>query len=271
MGTEQMRKCISVNTSQIAYTDIGSGNDCIVLLHGYLESSDIWKNFALDLSKHARVISFDIPGHGQSETLAEKHSMELLATKIYNALKQLQIDQCFMIGHSMGGYVTMMFHELYSEKLTGFSLFHSHPYADTKETRKKRFREIELVNDGKKDLIAKVNIPNAFADSNHTKFNQEIQDATEIALKTPSEGIIANLHAMMNRPDLSKSLKKTKKPFLLISGKEDNYIDFEDVASEIKLSRTSEFCILEKSGHMGFIEEKEKTLDKITHFLKLTS
>lgn len=269
MGTGQIRKFISINTSQIAYTDMGSGDTCIVLLHGYLESSDIWKNFTLDLSRYFRVISFDIPGHGQSDTLAEKHSMEILATSIYYALKKILIDRCFMIGHSMGGYVTMMFHELYPEKLSGFSLFHSHPYADTKETRKKRLREIELVKDGKKDLIAKVNIPNAFADSNHTKFNKEIQDAIEIALKTPSAGIIANLHAMMNRPDLSKSLKKTKKPFLLIAGKQDSYIHFKNVASKIKLPKSSEFCVLEKSGHMGFVEEKKQTLDKIIHFLKL--
>ena len=69
-----------------------------------------------------------------------------------------------------------MLHQLFPEMLSGFSLFHSHPFADTDETRKKRMREIELVKDGKKDLIAKFNIPNAFANQNLNKLKHAVQN-----------------------------------------------------------------------------------------------
>lgn len=262
-----MKQQLLIHNKKVSYTDQGDGKT-IVLLHGYLESLEIWGAFANQLAKNYRVICFDIPGHGESETISEQHSMETLAESLSAALQKLNINKSFMIGHSMGGYVTLMFHKLFPEKLIGFSLFHSHPFADSEETKKKRKREISLVQDGKKDLIAKVNIPNAFADENLEKFKKSVEKATQIALKTPADGIIANLHAMMNRPDLSESLRKTEIPFLYIVGTKDNYISFKDVASAVKMPLNSKFCVLEKSGHMGFFEEKNLSLHFIENFLK---
>ena len=236
-------------------------------LHGYLESVDIWNGFAKDLAIHYRVICFDIPGHGKSETIEERHSMEMLAKRIYLALKELKVSNCFMIGHSMGGYLTLMFHQMFPETLSGFSLFHSHPFADTEEVKKKRLREIDFVMDGKKDLIAKMNIPNAFAYQNLEKLKTSVQKAIDIALQTNKKGIVANLYAMMHRPDLSKSLSKTKIPFLYIAGKNDNYIDYNEVVPKIKLPVNSQLFVLENTGHMGFIEEKEKSFTILTQFL----
>jgi len=172
-----------------------------------------------------------------------------------------------MIGHSMGGYVTLMVHHLYPELLFGFSLFHSHPFADTEETRKNRIREIDLVKNGKKDILAKVNIPNGFAQKNLIDLRDEVNRSKAIAIKTPAKGIIANLYAMKNRPDFSDELAQTSKPFLLIAGKHDNYISYKSVILRIKLPKKSFVCLLENSGHMGFIEEKEKALECIEGFI----
>ena len=260
-----MNKFLTIRNKKIHYIDIGQGYP-IVLLHGYLESLAIWGKFAIQLSNKFRIIAFDIPGHGKSETLAEKHSMEMLAECVYDTLKLMKINQCLMIGHSMGGYVTLMVHHLYPELLSGFSLFHSHPFADTVETRKNRMREIDLVKNGKKDILAKVNIPNAFAQKNLVDLKDEVDRSKAIAIQTSDKGIIANLYAMMNRPDFSDELAKTSKPFLLIAGKHDNYIPFDTMISRIKLPKNTSLCLLENSGHMGFIEEKEKSVVYIDRF-----
>ncbi len=264
-----MKRFLNNKDKKLYYSDLGKGT-VIVLLHGYLESLEIWEEFALKLSKSYRVISFDIPGHGKSETFAEVHTIEFLTATIYNLLKELNIEKCFMIGHSMGGYITLMFNKIFPEILSGFSLFHSHPFADTEETKKKRLREIEFVKAGKKDLIATFNIPNAFATDNLSRFQNEIEKAKNIALQTSEKGIIANLFAMMNRSDLSESLSKTKIPFLFIVGKKDNYIDYNSVLPKIKLPKNSELKVLENSGHMGFIEEMEVSLRMIEEFVKNT-
>lgn len=262
-----MNPFLFIKNKKIYYTDCGKG-DTIVLLHGYLESLEIWNNFSKELSQEFRVIAFDIPGHGESELLSEIHSIEMLAETVYQALKKLDIDKCFMLGHSMGGYLALTFHKLFPEMLSGFSLFHSHPFADSEETINKRLREIKLVKDGKKDLIATFNTPFAFASDNTDQFHKEIEMAKKIALKTSQEGIIANLYAMMNRPDLSESLEKTQIPFLYIVGKKDNYIDFKIVVPKVKMPPNAELHVLEDSGHMGFIEEKTESLNILTHFLQ---
>lgn len=257
---------LSILEKKICFSDSGKGKT-IVLLHGYLESLMIWKEFAEELSQDFRIICFDIPGHGLSETIEEKHSMEMLAKRIYLALKELKVSNCFMIGHSMGGYLTLMFHQLFPELLSGFSLFHSHPFADTEEIKKKRLREIELIKDGKKDLIAKMNIPNAFDKNNLNKYDLIINETIDVALETPEAGIIANLHAMITRPDLSDSLSKTQIPFLYIAGRNDNYIDYNLIVPKIILPEKSQLHVLEHSGHMGFVEEKEISLSIIKNFI----
>jgi len=261
-----MSNFLTIHNKKIHYIDIGQG-DPIVLLHGYLESLAIWEKFANQLSHKFRIIAFDIPGHGKSEALAKKHNIEMLADCVYDALKLLKINQCLMIGHSMGGYVTLMVHHLYPELLSGFSLFHSHPFADTEETRKNRIREIDLVKNGKKDILAKVNIPNAFAQKKLVDLKNEVDRLKSIAIHTPAKGIIASLYAMMNRPDFSDELAQTETPFLLIAGKHDNYISFNSVIANIKLPKNSRLCVLENSGHMGFVEEKEKALEYIVGFI----
>ena len=167
----------------------------------------------------------------------------------------------------MGGYLTLMFHHLFPEKLSGFCLFHSHPFADSDEKRENRLREMELIKDGKKSLIASVNIPNTYASENVTVFNSEIEKAKNIVLKTPNKGIIANLHAMMTRPDLSESLAGSRLAFLYIVGKKDNLIDFHNIVPKIKLPENYKLIVLENSGHMGFIEEKQIALNHIKSFI----
>lgn len=257
---------LTISDKKIRISDQGKG-DVVVLLHGYLESLDIWSDFAEELSKSFRVISIDIPGHGESEVIDPNQSMIVIANTLRNILVELKVSSCFMVGHSMGGYVSLMFQKLYPEMLWASSLFHSHPFADSEETKKKRLREIKLVEEGKKELIAKVNIPNAFADDNLINFNTEIEKSIEIAYKTPNDGIIANLHAMMNRPDFSELISDSEIPFLLVAGKKDNYIDFENLIPKINLPKKGILSTLENSGHMGFIEEKEKSLEIIKQFI----
>lgn len=264
----RIRKTLTLNKKILAYSDTGQGN-VVVLLHGYLESLDIWNLFAEDLSKFYRVICFDIPGHGKSELLSEKQTMEDLSIQINNGLSFLGITTCFMIGHSMGGYLTLMFNHLFQERLSGFCLFHSHPFADSVEKRKNRIREMDMIREGRKNLIASINIPNTYATENVSVFADEIEKAKEIVAQTPDKGIVGCLHAMMTRPDLSESLANSSIPFLYIAGKKDNLIDFNTTIPKIKMPPNLQMIVLEKSGHMGFIEEKENAINQLLKFIEL--
>ncbi|MCK5170674.1 MAG: alpha/beta hydrolase, partial [Bacteroidales bacterium] len=68
------------------------------------------------------------------------------------------------------------------------------------------------------------------------------------------------------RPDRSEILKATKVPVQYIIGEKDNFIPME-ILNKLQLPDNSEVVVLENSGHMGFIEEKEKSLQMITKFI----
>ncbi|MGQ1908951.1 alpha/beta fold hydrolase [Marinifilum sp. RC60d5] len=246
---------------QLRYRDKGKGNT-VVLLHGYLESIDTFETFANDLSRLARVITIDLPGHGLSELKSDSCSIEEMACALHELISHLGINKINLIGHSMGGYVALAYADMYPEKLSALCLFHSSPNADTDEKRANRQREIDLVKQGKKELICKSNIPNTFSNRNLKKFDHEIERITEIACKTSTKGIIAALEAMMNRPDRNRVLKSLDIPKVSIMGKEDNFIPF-DVAKEIARANDLTPFVLQTSGHMGFIEQRQECLREI--------
>ncbi len=257
---------INFKNSSIRYKCEGSGT-AVVLLHGYLESLNIWDKFSKKLSEKFRVISIDLPGHGQSGILADIHTMELMAGAVESVLNNLNVDKCVLIGHSLGGYVTLAFAVSYPERLYGYSLFHSTPFPDTDEKKQDRNREAELINQGKKDLIFKTNVPKAFADDNLEILKSEVDRAIKIAYDTPEKGIKAILEGMKIRFDRHEELMNSKIPVMVILGEKDNYITFDIVKDRITLNDKGEIFVLHNSGHMGFIEEPEKSLMAVTSFV----
>ncbi len=257
-----MRKRVSFNGVDVAYEDRGEGT-CIVLLHGYLETGRIWDGFAEQLLDEFRVITPDLPGHGASGTWGEVHPIEELAGSVLAVLQREQPEKVFLVGHSLGGYITMAFAELYPERLSGYCLFHSTCFADTEEKKLNRDREIHLVRCNKKHQIIQVNMPKGFADVNLESLAPQIERAKKLALENSDEGIVALLNGMKQRPDRTAVLKDTRLPLLLIGGMMDNYIPPEEFEKLVDLAPHASVLRLEHSGHMGFIEEPEPAAQAI--------
>jgi pimeloyl-ACP methyl ester carboxylesterase len=241
---------------QIFFTDSGSG-PALVLLHGYLESSEVWNGFGQSLSEDFRVIAIDLPGHGKSDVYGEVHSMEFMAAAIKDLLERLTTGKIFLVGHSLGGYVAMAFLELFPDMLSGYCLFHSHPFADSAAALEKRKREIEIVKKGKKHLMYPDNIKRMFADSNLEKFPEALQRSKDIASRIPGEGIIAVLNGMMQRPSRLSFMEEGRVPCLWILGAMDNYIPHDAITTGVNLPANAKVVTLKNSGHMGFIEEED--------------
>jgi pimeloyl-ACP methyl ester carboxylesterase len=252
--------------SNVYFEDIGSGK-IIVLLHGYLENMEIWTDFAQRLAKNFRVISIDIPGHGKSGKVKEVHDFDTMAEAINNVLTFLHIDKCFMVGHSMGGYIALSFMAKYRYKLNGLCLFHSTPFADTDEKKANRDREISTIKEGKREILFNTNIPKSFATDNLNKMAAEVSRAKEIAAKNDDEGIIALLEGMKIRTNKQDLLKETGLPILFILGRKDNYIPYDLLRTIAQRTATGEILTLENSGHMGFVEEPEVCLETLSSFV----
>ncbi len=255
------------NGRRINYSVTGTGVP-VVLLHGYLESSAVWNGFMQKLSAEFRVIAIDLPGHGLSDTYGETHSMEFMAAVVKEVLDSLCINKVFMAGHSLGGYVTLAYAELFPDSLSGYCLFHSQPFQDTPEAIEKRQREIALVRAGKKDLVYLANVKRMFAATNLELFSEPVSRSVEIASEIPAEGIIAVLNGMITRPSRLQIMEESSLPCLWILGSMDNYIPLDDIRTKVKLSSGTKLVILNNSGHMGFIEEEDLSVSVISDFIQ---
>lgn len=131
-----MNNTIDYSNCSLFYRIIGEGQP-IVLLHGFAEDGDIWDQQAVYLKNNYLLIIPDLPGSGRSE-LSDDVSMEAMAGAVYAILEKEKVAEVIMIGHSMGGYVTLAFAERFPSLLKAFGLFHSTAFADSEE---KSFQE----------------------------------------------------------------------------------------------------------------------------------
>ena len=261
-----MTKFLDYKGAGIHYTIEGSGT-ALFFLHGYLESSEIWNGFTDRFAGSFRVICMDIPGHGRSGLLGEVHEMREMARVAAAVLDAEGIETAVMIGHSMGGYVTMEFVHQFPERTLGYSLFHSTCFADNEEKRQNREREISLILCGKKLQIIRTNIPKAFADEHLESMEESVARAIEVASGSSEEGTVALLRGMMNRNDHSDLLKRTQPPPMIIWGERDNYIGRPVFDKLVGLAPHASLAVLKNSGHMGFIEESDCAYSGMMNYL----
>jgi pimeloyl-ACP methyl ester carboxylesterase len=259
---------ITFNKKKICFNDDGKGK-VIILLHGFMESSRIWKEFAAVLSKAFRVITIDLPGHGKSDNLGEVNEMSAMAEVVYKVLKHLKITKCMVIGHSMGGYVTLAFAEQYPQFLKGFGLIHSHPFEDTEENRINRDRTIEVVKGDKLSFITQFFL-GLFPPETKDTFQEDIDKLIRRAGKMTNEGVIGALAGMKSRTDKTEVLKNTQVPVLFVIGMKDIKIPVERTWEMIQLPARSELHLFKNVSHMGFIEAPVETLQAIYCFARQT-
>ena len=137
-----VEKFIMAGDTPMHIADTEKGEKCVVLLHGYLESMVVWDDFVPLLKDKVRVVTLDLPGHGVSVVKDEPHTMEYLADCVAGAMEALGIKRYSVVGHSMGGYVSLAMCEKYADRLDSVTLLHSSTAADSEEKCDRRRREI---------------------------------------------------------------------------------------------------------------------------------
>jgi pimeloyl-ACP methyl ester carboxylesterase len=248
-------------------SDTKKGEKTVVLLHGYLETNEVWTDFRELLKPYFRIIAIDLPGNGLSGTNADENSMEFMADVVADVLNYSEISKVTLVGHSMGGYAALAFAEKYGENTEKLCLFHSTPNPDTEEKKQNRDREIILIEENKLNLILQINIDNMFADENLQRMGNAIAMISENATISETAGIIACLKGMKSRKDMNPFLSGFDKPLLFIFGKKDKYITETVANGLIEKFPNAKTLILENSGHAGFLEEPEICSQKLIEFI----
>jgi len=255
---------LAINDKKISYNEYGKGKT-IVLLHGFLENKNIWNDLVEKLSGDFHVVTVDLPGHGESDVLEPVHEMGSMAAAVKEILSSLDVEECMVVGHSMGGYVALALADLFPQMVSGLVLFHSQAAADDEEGKRNRDRTVKVVEENRAGFISNF-IPDLFAPGNAEKFADEVDDLKQQAMQASKEGIIAAVKGMKDRSSKLGLLHSIMAPVLFICGKQDSRIPIEKILNQVAMPRHSEALLLEDTGHMGFIENKEKAEEALHHF-----
>ena len=233
----------------------------VVLLHGFGADSSIWNDYATVLAKEYNVI---LPEYAQ---LSHLETIEDYADFVHEQLVEKGVEKCALIGHSMGGYISLAFAEKYPQMLSGFGLFHSSSFADSEEKKAARNKIIESIKKGGSEVFIRASTPTLYAEDFVKENAFVVAKHIETASLFPPEALIAGMQAIRDRPDRRAVLKALKVPVMFIIGEKDKSISPADAKSQIMMPKFFSSSILDNVAHMGMVEEAEHCLAFLERFL----
>jgi pimeloyl-ACP methyl ester carboxylesterase len=264
-----MEKRLEINGKKIFYRVVGEGRP-VFLVHGFGEDGAIWKN------QYERIKGFqffvpDLPGSGQSEIVNDM-SMEGMAGIIHAMVeKELEPSQTIdMIGHSMGGYISLAFADKYPSRLEGLGLFHSSAFPDSDEKIATRKKGIDFIQTHGAFEFLKTLIPSLYGPVTKEENPGMIEEHINSAHNFSGAAIVSYYVSMIERPDRTHILKTTKLPVLLVMGRFDQAIPLKDGLKQSHMAELSYIQVLERSGHMGMVEEINRSNELIINYLNRT-
>lgn len=247
------------------YTCYGIG-DTIILLHGFCENSTCFNRQVFLLKDKYKVITIDLPGHGLSP-IQQAFSIADIAQEVKRILDKENISSCVMIGHSMGGYVTLAFAKLYPKILTGIGLLHSTANADNDERKTKRNQAIELIPKTGAKTYLNAFIPPLFVENiDKTIIEERLKSNLNISEQT----LINCLKALRDRESSIEWITRTTLPIAFFIGKHDALIPANDMLSQAASAKVAKVIYLENSAHMGMHAQPDDVAEGIDDFVEFT-
>ncbi len=287
----------SIAPYTLFYRDIGAGVPTL-LLHGFAEDNTVWDNQVDALGTTCRLIIPDLPGSGRSSPLAAPSSlttpnaptslttpnaqtslttpnapttMEELAAVIKGLLDQLNIEKCILIGHSMGGYITLAFAALYPERLQAFGLFHSTAYPDSEDKKTTRRKAIEFIQANGAAPFVRQSTPNLF--STYTRGHRPglIDTTIEKYSTFAPQSLTVYYESMIARPDRTAVLRQFTGPVFFLMGEADTIIPLQQGLEQCYLPSISHLHIVKDAGHMAMLEAPEKSNQLLRDFINFVT
>ncbi|HLY26977.1 MAG TPA: alpha/beta fold hydrolase [Aggregatilineales bacterium] len=253
------------NPVSLHYTERGQGT-VVVFLHGYPLNSTIWQTEQDSLSDHYRVITPDLRGHGESPAPEGIYEMESLAQDVITLLDSLEVDKAAIMGHSMGGYVTLALWRLIPERFLALGMISSQAGPDSPEGREGRYKSAENVFMEGSKAAEQSMLPKMFA-AGLPPESSIVEQVRTMILNTRPSGMIGVLKGMAARPDSRPLMREITVPVLLLSGDKDQLIPLQRSVDMAELIEGATLATIENAGHLAMLEQPQATLMAIRNFL----
>jgi pimeloyl-ACP methyl ester carboxylesterase len=204
-------KYAKLGTTKIHYVSEGKGKDAIVLVHGWSCNLTNWRDQIPELSKRARVVALDLPGHGLSDKPETTYSMDFFADAIDAVMKDAGVEHAVLVGHSMGTPVVRQFYRKYPRKTLALVVVDGglRPFG-TKEQREQFMAPLRGAN--YKEAGAQM-----FAAMSATLSDADKERVKSSFLNTPQYVLVSAMEAMSD--DALYATDKINVPVLAILGK----------------------------------------------------
>ena len=247
----------------INYREAESGHP-LVLIHGFPMNLHVWESAAEKLSEEFKVITPDLPGFGRSDSLPEGFTLEDVATSMLEFFREKSYHNPVVIGHSLGGYVTLAMAEQQPDALGGICLFHSTALPDSEEKKQSREKVLDFITKQGVHAFTSNFIAGLYADPQHSS----ITKVKSIAVTASEGAVVGYTRAMRDRKDRTHVVKTFSKPVLFLAGDKDAGIPVQTILEQASLSDKAEAVILPGVAHMGMFEAEPVSLKKISAFVK---
>ena len=242
--------------------DVGKGFP-LVLIHGFLGSSIMWKPQIEHLKTYYRIITPDLPGFGKSNKINSHNDISSMAKTVLNCLKEKQIEKFYLLGHSMGGMVVQEMTKLASEKIiklicygTGSTGNIPGRFETIEESRKR------LKKDGLKITAQRI-AKTWFVKADEAKY---FYLCSEAGKNTTIEAADNALIAMKNWSGY-ENLKNIKNNTMIIWGDQDKAYNFDQVDTLNKNIINSSIKIFKDCSHNVHLEIPNEFNKCIINFL----
>jgi len=264
---------IKANNISMNYEVAGEGK-WLTLIHGAGDNLEAWWNQVPTLSQGYRVLTYDVRGHGQTESPPVEYGMGLLVQDLCELLKALNVPETYVLGYSMGGRIALGLALDHPEMVKALILANS-PVApiqrseeETKqmmemmETRRKRMEAIE--KQGLESMIDEMTVM-VLSPGFPEKNPEVVARYKEIRLKNDPGAYLTVMRSMatgMQPPDVSA----LKCPTLIIAGEHDGLSGPEAARAGQKLISGSKLVVM-PTGHAAAIEQPDEFNKAVLDFL----
>ena len=205
----------SIDGVNIIYYDKGTGDKTLLFIHGYGCNSKYWWAQLQHFSKDYRVISIDIGGHGESGINRDNYTMTNFGADVVAVMNEENIQQSYLIGHSMGGPVALEAAVVLQDRVTaiiGVDTFHNiakgpaSPFVKLLVNTMFKFRQSSATNDA---------VTKQFRDDANLDLKNWITNKSEAIDPRASRGSLSSIIAM----DYPTQLKKINVPIITLNSK----------------------------------------------------
>jgi len=245
--------------------DTGSGIP-LVLVHGFLGSSDMWGPQIKFFKNNFRVIAPALPGFGNSSNINSCDSIECMAKAILNLLEKKKLKNFNLMGHSMGGMIVQEIAKIAGDKIIKLVCYGTGPqgnipgrFETIEESRKK------LKIDGLKNTAHRI-AKTWFIKGEKAKYFYLCKEAgKQTSIVAADNGLVA-----MKNWDGVKNLENIKNETLIIWGNQDKAYNFNQVKSLHDNIPDSDLKIIRGCSHNVHLEKPDEFNKVVEEFLKKT-